>query len=98
MRDVAKIHVLCATKPIAQGQRYLTIAGHFDKTQVVDVLKRKAPELADRLPKNVEPKVPEHFATDSSKVVQDLEVDFVDFDTAVVDTARKIAALEKALM
>lgn len=97
VRDIANIHVLATTEEVAKGQRYLTIADHFDNSQVVEIIARHFPEQKHRLPKVDKVEVPEHFASDSSKVQKQLGIKWIPFEQSIVDTARTLFALEAQL-
>lgn len=97
VRDIANIHVLATTEDIAKGQRYLSIAGHFDNSQIVEIIARHFPEQKHRLPKVDKVEVPEHFATDSSKVEKQLGIKWIPFEQSIVDTAKSLFGLEAKL-
>ena len=97
VRDVANIHVLATTEDIAKGQSYLSIAGHFDNSQIVEIIARHFPKQKHRLPKVDKVEVPEHFATDSSKVEKQLGIKWIPFEQSIVDTAKSLFALEAKL-
>lgn len=98
VRDIATLHVLATTEEVAKGQRYLAIAGHFDNSQAVEVIRRKFPEQEGRLPKGVQASEgAEHFKTDSSKVEKELGVKWIGFEQSVQDTAAKLFELEREL-
>jgi nucleoside-diphosphate-sugar epimerase len=97
VRDVAELHVLAVTKDVAKNQRYLTVANHFDNSQIADILRRHFPEQAHRIPVGPVVAGPEHFKTDSSKVQKELGIKWIDFETSVVDTAREIFRVEAEL-
>ncbi|KAK4702327.1 hypothetical protein P7C70_g3894, partial [Phenoliferia sp. Uapishka_3] len=88
VRDIAKIHVLATTEEVAKGQRYLCVAGHYDDTQIADIIIRDFPEQAHRIPKAPVTSGPEHFKTDSSKVEKELNIKWIDFETSIKDTVK----------
>ncbi|KAM0786885.1 hypothetical protein ACM66B_002310 [Microbotryomycetes sp. NB124-2] len=96
VRDIAKAHLLAATKPEAAGQRYLTIAHHFDNTQVAEIIKKNFPEHTERIPE-AKVKQDPHFKTDSSHAEKQLGIQWIPFEQTVIDTARELFNLEKAL-
>lgn len=79
----------------------LTQAGYYTNDAIVDILKRNFPDQAHRLPAhnpdNLDTSGKAHFSTDSSKVRQDLGIEFIGLEQSVVDTATKLFAVEKKL-
>ncbi|KAK4052785.1 hypothetical protein OIV83_002072 [Microbotryomycetes sp. JL201] len=96
VRDIAKAHLLAATKSEAAGQRYLTIAHHFNNSQIAKIIKEKFPEQAHRIV-DAEVKQDPHFKTDSSHAEKQLGLQWIPFEQTVVDTARELFNLEKTL-
>jgi len=97
VRDIAKAHVLAASLDVARGQRYLTIAFHYNNEQAADVLRKAFPDKADRIPAGEVKPLDPHFATDSSKAEKELGITWIPFDKCVTDTATKLFAIEKQL-
>ncbi|GAA5982782.1 hypothetical protein JCM10908_006785 [Rhodotorula pacifica] len=97
VRDIAKIHVLGATEEIAKGKRYLTIAGHFDNTQIAAVARKAFPDQASRIPDAKPTPGAEHFKTDSSLVEKELGIKWISFEDSVKDTLGQIFQIEKEL-
>ncbi|POY74967.1 hypothetical protein BMF94_1943 [Rhodotorula taiwanensis] len=97
VRDIAKIHVLGATEEVAKGKRYLSIAGHFDNSQICDVARKSFPDQASRIPEVEPTSGPEHFKTDSSLVEKELGIKWITFAESVKDTLGQIFDLEKEL-
>ncbi|KAK4052784.1 hypothetical protein OIV83_002071 [Microbotryomycetes sp. JL201] len=96
VRDVAKTHFLAATRPEAAGQRYLTIAHHFDNTNVAEIVRKHFPEHAHRIP-NVETRSVSHYKTDSSLIEKHFNFEWFPLDRTIVDTARELFDFEKSL-
>ncbi|GAA6026123.1 hypothetical protein JCM11491_002807, partial [Sporobolomyces phaffii] len=97
VRDIAKIHVLATTRDAGKGQRYLTIAGHFDNAQIADFGRQAFPDAAARFPPADSKPARDHFKTDSSKVERELGVEFMPFRTSVRDTLAELFKIEQRL-
>ncbi|BGP58484.1 hypothetical protein JCM8202_001148 [Rhodotorula sphaerocarpa] len=97
VRDIAKIHVLGATEEIAKGKRYLTVAGHFNNTQIAAVARKAFPDQASRIPDAEETAGQDHFKTDSSLVEKELGIAWIPFEQSVKDTLGQIFQIEKEL-
>ncbi|KAI0401627.1 hypothetical protein F4802DRAFT_609207 [Xylaria palmicola] len=50
VRDVALAHLRALTEPSAGGHRFYVVGGHFSNERIADVIRRRFPCLADRLP------------------------------------------------
>ncbi|UNI20278.1 Methylglyoxal reductase (NADPH) [Purpureocillium takamizusanense] len=50
VRDVARAHVLAMEKPDAGGRRLFPVGGRFSNRRLVDIVRERFPEYADRLP------------------------------------------------
>ncbi|KAL8277114.1 hypothetical protein RQP46_010442 [Phenoliferia psychrophenolica] len=97
VRDIARLHVLATTEEAAKGQRYLCVAGHYDDSQIADIIIRNFPEQAHRIPKAPVTSGPEHFKTDTSKVEKELGIKWISFEESIKDTVKVIFDLEKSL-
>ncbi|GAA5982196.1 hypothetical protein JCM5350_003490 [Sporobolomyces pararoseus] len=97
VRDIATIHVLASTEEVAKGQRYLTIAGHFDNLQTASFGRQAFPGQASRFPTDDSKAAPPHFSTDSSKVEKELGIEFMPFRTSVRDTLEELFKIEKRI-
>ncbi|GAA6011172.1 hypothetical protein JCM10207_005525 [Rhodosporidiobolus poonsookiae] len=99
VRDIAELHVLAVTKDIAASKRYLTVAGHYDNSQVADLARKAFPEQASRIPqpKEVKNDFGDLFKTDSSLVQKELGVKWIGFEQTVKDTLSALFKIEKEL-
>lgn len=97
VRDVAQAHLLAME---AKGsERYLIGSGVFSTYQMVPILRKHFPELDAKIPKFDESKTTpmdakSHFQIDNSKS-RKLGVQYRDFETVVVDTAKSLIAMGK---
>jgi len=96
VRDIAELHVLATTKDVAKNQRYLTVAGHYDNTQIAAILRKNFPAQAHRIPAVEASEPPPHFGTDSSKVEKELGIEWIPFEKSIVDTAVEFFKLEES--
>lgn len=55
VRDVAEAHVNALLKPSAGGKRFFVVAGRFSNFQIASIIKKRYPQLRDRLPSVDEP-------------------------------------------
>ncbi|GAA5902470.1 SDR family oxidoreductase [Sporobolomyces salmoneus] len=97
VRDIAKIHVLASTEEVAKGQRYLTIAGHFDNAQIANFGRQAFPAQASRFPPDDSKPASPHFSTDSSKVEKELGIEFIPFRQSVKDTLEELFEVEQRI-
>jgi len=67
--DVADAHLRAITEPQAGGNRFYLVGGHFSNKRIADIVRRRFPELASRLPTG-----------DDAQVVDDLPEDVYGFD------------------
>lgn len=67
--------------------------------EIVDIVSRTHPELADRLPKVDVSKVTheDHFSFDCSKAKKQLGIEFITLEKSIKDTADKLVQIEKEL-
>jgi len=91
-QDVATAHVNAIEKPEAGGKRFLLTAGQFSNQQIVDVILKNFPELADRLPSQREPN--DGFPTggvykgDNTRSKEVLGLEYISFETCIVDLVK----------
>ncbi|KAE8389674.1 hypothetical protein BDV23DRAFT_184272 [Aspergillus alliaceus] len=100
IRDIAKIYLWCAENPkLADGQRYLVVAGHGPQQAIYDILREAYPERAEIIPKG-DPAFRYNrdwtFDTDgvqfdSSKVKNQVRLDFISYKKTILDTAEALA-------
>ncbi|KAJ5811735.1 flavonol reductase [Penicillium riverlandense] len=97
VRDVAFAHLRAFQIPDAGGHRFLVCGGNFSFQQMADILRKKVPEVRNRLPTGNPGsgfgKV-ELYIPDSSKAVTILGIQFRDLEETVVDSARSLLRLE----
>ncbi|KAM0755609.1 NAD-P-binding protein [Meredithblackwellia eburnea MCA 4105] len=96
VKNIADLHVLAATKDIAKGKRYLTIAGGFQNFQIADILIANFPSEAHRIPVPTSREFPASYTFDSSKVEKELGIKWKTFEQSVIETAKDLFALEKS--
>ncbi|KPV72993.1 uncharacterized protein RHOBADRAFT_29212 [Rhodotorula graminis WP1] len=97
VRDIADLHVLASTTDEGADKRFLTIAFHFDNTQIAAIARKSFPELKDRV---VEAPVSEgspHFSTDASLAEKTFGFKWISFEQSVKDTLAEILKVEKEL-
>ncbi|KAI0394533.1 hypothetical protein F5Y17DRAFT_466256 [Xylariaceae sp. FL0594] len=69
VRDVAVAHLRALELALAGNHRFYVVAGHFSNKRIADIIRRRFPQFADRLP-----------AVDDPSVVDDLPEDVYRFD------------------
>lgn len=97
VRDVALAHVKAAAHHVANGQRYLLIAWHFDNEMVANILHKHFPNLKTLVPAHEHHVHNKPFEVDCSKAVKELGMKWTPFETSVVDTANALMVLEDQL-
>src|SRR5947209_5787506 len=90
VRDVAEAHVNAFEKD-ATG-RFLVTAGKFSNQQVVNIIHKRFPELADKLPKaTADDGIPtELYGVDNSRSVEVLGLKYRSLETCVVDLVNSL--------
>jgi len=97
VRDVAELHVLATTTDEGADKRLLTIAFHFDNSQIAAVARESFPELKDRVAEAPVSKGSPHFSTDSSLAEKTFGFKWTSFEQSVKDTLAEILKVEKEL-
>lgn len=98
VRDVATAHIKAGLEiPEAGGHRLFTTAGRFSNREVLNIIKEKFPEYADRLPgDDVEggdyPPKDKLYGYDNSETTALLGIDWISLETSIVDTVKSIQA------
>ncbi len=96
VRDVARAHIRAGLElPEAGGKRLFVTPGYFSNSELGQVLRRNFPEDADKLPtedtKGGElPAEAERFKVDNEATKALLGIDWISFETSIVDTARSL--------
>jgi nucleoside-diphosphate-sugar epimerase len=91
VRDVALAHVRAIEKPEAAGQRFFITAGFFKNSEIVDIVKKKFPQLSDRLPEKYEALPKEFpFAYDNSKGKKVLGFQYRSLEDCVTDLVESL--------
>ncbi|KAJ5198555.1 NAD(P)-binding protein [Penicillium cinerascens] len=100
IRDIAKIYLWCTENPkLADGQRYLVVAGHGPQKAIYDILKEAYPERAHIIPDgnkafryNKDWTFDEGGVRfDSSKVQKHVGLTFKTYKETILDTAEALA-------
>lgn len=91
VRDLALAHVLAIEKPEAAGKRFFVVRGFFSNSEVVDIIKKNFPQLADKLPEKYEAQNPQWpYTIDNSRVQEVLGLQFTPFEKTVTDTVQSM--------
>ncbi|KAI8634272.1 NAD dependent epimerase/dehydratase [Xylariaceae sp. FL1651] len=100
VRDVAKAHVEAMERPEAGGNRFFVVAGHFSNREIVPIVRKNFPELADKLPDDSVQggdypggKVENLYKYDNSKATKELGIDWIPLEKAIVDTIKSLQAV-----
>ncbi|KZF25342.1 NAD(P)-binding protein [Xylona heveae TC161] len=100
IRDLAKIYLWCTENPqIADGQRYLVVAGHGPQKAMYDILKEAYPERAHMIPNGDEflrynkdwTFDEDGVRFDSRKVQKHVGLTFKTYKQTILDTAEVLA-------
>jgi len=99
VRDVARAHRLAYESADAAGQRYFVTAGTYSYQMICDIIREKVPEAKDRTPvgKPGTGLGADVYGVDNGKAKRELGISFVDLETSIVDTARRLSELEREL-
>jgi len=106
VRDIAKAHILALDAPSASivGRKRIIIASphEVDYNEVIDLIKTKRPELADRLIKTPPPVYPRKKLPYNSKRVEEVlgmkESDFASLESTILETIDGVLGFEKQWM
>ncbi|KAJ7092988.1 NAD-P-binding protein [Mycena belliarum] len=93
-RDVAQAHLRAAERDAAINQRYLLIAGTFSLADIAAVIARHFPALSANLPTSNGTTAPD-LLFDTGKTTRDLGIEYLSFETIIVDTIKSLLALEE---
>jgi nucleoside-diphosphate-sugar epimerase len=93
VRDLALAHVRAIERPEAAGKRVFVTAGFYRNSDIVDIVKRRFPELKDKLPEHYEPTPKEFpFAIDNSRSKEVLGLEYRSLEDSVVDLVKSLQA------
>ncbi|KAK2008447.1 NAD dependent epimerase/dehydratase [Colletotrichum eremochloae] len=98
VRDVARAHLLAATKPAAGGHRFIVSPGGVSNQAIANVVRKRLPELEGRIPKGdpTETALPEGiFGADASLAEKVLGLEYRKLEDTLGDLAAQIVELEK---
>ncbi|KAI1128483.1 NAD dependent epimerase/dehydratase [Nemania abortiva] len=100
VRDVAKAHVEAMERPEAGGQRFFTTTGLFTNKDIVPIVRKAFPQLADKLPEDGTPggdypggSIDNIYKYDNSKATKVLGIDWIPFEQSVTDTIKSLLAV-----
>lgn len=101
VRDLALAHILAFEKQEAGNQRILVAGpGNWSFQKLANILRERMPEIRDQVPEgNPDEVFPEGgvHRGDVSKSIRLLGIDYRPLETALVETARSLLAVEKRL-
>lgn len=96
VRDVALAHIKAGLEiPEAGGKRLFTTPSFFSNRDILNVIRKNFPDLADKLPgddvKGGElPPENQHYKVDNSETNRVLGIDWIPFEKSVVDTVKSL--------
>ncbi|KAI0970723.1 putative NAD dependent epimerase/dehydratase [Xylaria arbuscula] len=100
VRDVAKAHVEAQERPEAGGNRFFVTAGLFSNKEIVPIVRKNFPQLADKLPEDGVQggdypggSVDNVYKYDNSKATTQLGIDWISLEKSVVDTIGSLLAV-----
>ncbi|KAG7288364.1 hypothetical protein NEMBOFW57_007895 [Staphylotrichum longicolle] len=99
VRDVALAHVRAMTVPEAGGKRFYVVGGFFSNPRLAGIVRRRFPELEEKLPAREEAEgkddFPEdHWAFDNSRSREVLGLKYRGLEESVADTVESILRFE----
>lgn len=98
VRDVAEAHFRAFESEKAAGQRYFVAGGNYTYQEMVEILREKFPNLADRIPKAQQGSVdPDTYKVSTKKAESELGIQFRGLEQVTVDTAESLLQLERKL-
>ncbi|KAI0102396.1 NAD dependent epimerase/dehydratase [Nemania sp. FL0031] len=100
VRDVAKAHVEAMERPEAGGQRFFVTAGLFTNKDIVPIVRKNFPQLADKLPEEGTAggdypggSIDNIYKYDNSKATKVLGIDWIPLEQSVTDTIKSLLAV-----
>lgn len=100
VRDVARAHVAAMERPAAGGQRFFITAGHFANKEIVPIVRKNFPQLAEKLPAEGTPggdypggSVDGVYKYDNSKATDVLGIQWTSLEKSVTDTIASLLAV-----
>jgi nucleoside-diphosphate-sugar epimerase len=94
VRDVALAHVEAFERPAAGGKRFFTTAGLYNNREIIAIVRKNFPELADKLPTDdiTGGGYPEGgvYSYDNSRATKELGIDWISLEKSAVDTMRSL--------
>ncbi|KAI3338362.1 putative NAD dependent epimerase/dehydratase [Ustulina deusta] len=100
VRDVAKAHVEAQDRPEAGGNRFFVTAGHFSNKEIVPIVRKNFPQIADKLPEDGVSggdypggSVDNVYGYDNSKATTVLGIDWITLEQSVTDTIGSLLAV-----
>jgi nucleoside-diphosphate-sugar epimerase len=97
VRDVAKAHVEAMERPEAGGNRYFVTTGLFSNRDIVPIVRKNFPQLADKLPDDSVQggdypggKIENIYKYNNSKATKELGIDWIPIEQSVTDTIQSL--------
>lgn len=100
VRDVAKAHVAAMERPEAGGSRFFVTTGLFANKEIVPIVRKNFPQLADKLPEEGVAggdypggSIENVYKFDNSKATKVLGIDWIPFEQSITDTIGSLLAV-----
>ncbi|EPE07453.1 ketoreductase [Ophiostoma piceae UAMH 11346] len=94
VRDLALAHVRALEVPAAGGQRFFVTTGLYSCKNIVEIVRASHPELASRLPKDLQDDLPaDVYGYDNSRAQQVLGIQFRPLEESIADTVTSLLKL-----
>lgn len=93
VRDVAEAHVLAIERPEAAGQRVLCTEGFYTNADIADTIKKRFPELEQRLPERYERDIDDArkpFEIDNAWSREVLGLKYRSLEESITDTVESL--------
>ena len=90
VRDVAAAHYEAYVRPQAGGERFLVAGGRFLYQDACAILRRRFPQLADKIPGGVDAGVVETYIADGGKAKRVLGLQYRNLEDTLVETVEDL--------
>lgn len=99
VRDVATAHRLAYESSKAANQRYIITNGNYSYQQICDIIRAKVPEAKEKTPEGKPGSGlgAEVYKVSNEKAKRELGMTFRSLEDTILDTAKSLLELEKAI-
>ncbi|KAL3444392.1 NAD(P)-binding protein [Aspergillus insuetus] len=90
IHDAAQAHLRAYESEKAAGDRFIVAGGRFVKQEACDIIRRRFPELQDKVPKGIPGDYIETYIADGSKARDVLGLEYRDLETTMVEAVEDL--------